>query len=86
MDGLKDHEMIKDIRVAGLMAGVEVHAEGGPGMRGTELQKRMFWDGLSVKFTGDNAIIAPQFIGTRENVDEIVGRFRKTLDHMQANG
>ncbi|UWQ94540.1 aminotransferase class III-fold pyridoxal phosphate-dependent enzyme [Rhodobacteraceae bacterium M385] len=86
MDGLKDHEMIKDIRVAGLMAGVEVHAEGGPGMRGTELQKRMFWDGLSVKFTGDNAIIAPQYISTRENVDEIVGRFRKTLDHMLAHG
>ncbi|ABD55765.1 aspartate aminotransferase family protein [Jannaschia sp. CCS1] len=86
MDGLKQHPMIKDIRVAGLMAGVEVHAEGGPGMRGTELQKRMFWDGLSVKFTGDNAILAPQFIATRDNVDEIVGRFRKTLDHMQANG
>ncbi|MBY4892708.1 aminotransferase class III-fold pyridoxal phosphate-dependent enzyme [Rhodobacteraceae bacterium N5(2021)] len=86
MDGLKGHEMIKDIRVAGLMAGVEVHAEGGPGMRGTELQKRMFWDGLSVKFTGDNAIIAPQFIATRDHVDEIVGRFRKTLDHMLANG
>lgn len=86
MDGLKDHPMIKDIRVAGLMAGVEVHAEGGPGMRGTELQKRMFWDGLSVKFTGDNAILAPQFIATRDHVDEIVGRFRKTLDHMHANG
>jgi beta-alanine--pyruvate transaminase len=86
MDGLKDHEMIKDIRVAGLMAGVEVHAEGGPGMRGTELQKRMFWDGLSVKFTGDNAILAPQFIATRDHVDEIIGKFRKTLDHMQANG
>lgn len=86
MDGLKDHEMIKDIRVAGLMAGVEVHAEGGPGMRGTELQKRMFWDGLSVKFTGDNAILAPQFIATRGQVGEIIGRFRKTLDHMQANG
>lgn len=86
MDGLKDHEMIKDIRVAGLMAGIEVHAEGGPGMRGTELQKRMFWDGLSLKFTGDNAILAPQFIATRDHVDEIIGKFRKTLDHMQANG
>ncbi len=86
MDRLKDHEMVRDIRVAGLMAGVEVHADGGPGMRGTELQKRMFWDGLSVKFTGDTAILAPQFIATRDNVDEIVERFRKTLDHMQANG
>lgn len=86
MDGLKDHEMIKDIRVAGLMAGVEVHAEGGPGMRGTELQKRMFWQGLSVKFTGDNAILAPQFIAERHHVDEIIDRFRKTLDDMRDNG
>lgn len=86
MGGLKGHAMVKDIRVAGLMAGIEVHAGGGPGMRGTELQKRMFWDGLSVKFTGDTAIIAPQFIATRAHVDEIVGRFAKTLDHMHAHG
>jgi beta-alanine--pyruvate transaminase len=86
MDGLKDHALIKDIRVAGLMAGVEVHAEGGPGLRGTELQKRMFWQGLSVKFTGDNAILAPQFIAERAHVDEIVEKFRNTLDDMRDNG
>ena len=82
--GLKDHEMVKDIRVAGLMASVEVFPNGGPGMRGTALQKEMFWEGLSVKFTGDNAVLAPQFIAERAHVDEIVDKFRKTLDKTTA--
>jgi len=85
-DGLKGHALIRDIRVAGLMAGVEVHPDTAPGLRGTELQKRMFWQGLSVKFTGDNAILAPQFIATHAHIDEIVEKFRATLDHMRDNG
>jgi len=66
------------------MASVEVFPNGGPGMRGTALQKEMFWEGLSVKFTGDNAVLAPQFIAERAHVDEIVDKFRKTLDKTTA--
>lgn len=55
-------------------------------MRGTELQKRMFWNGLSVKFTGDNAILAPQFIVERGHIDEIIDKFRLTLDQMRDHG
>jgi len=86
MDNLKDHALVKDIRVAGLMAGVEVHADGAVGLRGTELQKRMFWNGLSVKFTGDSAILAPQFIAERTHIDQIVDSFRRSLDDMRDNG
>ncbi len=81
---LRDHRLVRDIRVAGLMAGVEVHSDGVPGRRGTALQKAMFWGGLHVKFTGDSAILAPQFIATPAHVDEILGKFRATLDrHLQ---
>jgi len=81
---LRDHRLVRDIRVAGLMAGVEVHSDGIPGRRGTALQKAMFRDGLHVKFTGDSAILAPQFIATPAHVDEILGKFRATLDqHLQ---
>jgi beta-alanine--pyruvate transaminase len=76
--------MVRDIRVAGLLAGVEVHSDGAPGRRGTALQKAMFWDGLHVKFTGDSAILAPQFIATPAHVEEIVGKFRATLDRQPA--
>jgi beta-alanine--pyruvate transaminase len=83
---LQDHPLVADIRGIGLMAGVEVHSDGVPGRRGGQMQKRMFWNGLHVKWTGDNAIVAPAFIAERKHVDEIVDKFRKTLDDMLAAG
>ena len=50
------------------------------GIGGGQMQKAMFWNGLHVKFTGDNAIIAPAFIAERKHVDEIVDKFRASLD------
>lgn len=81
---LRDHPMVKDIRTIGMIAGVEVHpgAEGA-GKRGSALQPEMFWKGLHVKFTGDVGIVAPQFIVERAHIDEIVGKFRDTLDAHQ---
>ena len=77
---LKDHPLVKDLRGYGMMAGVEVHPHGGAGARGTQMQKDMFWNGLHVKFTGDVAILAPAFVAERHHIDEIVDKFRKTLD------
>ena len=74
--------MVADIRGIGMMAGVEVHPKGAPGALGGEMQKAMFWNGLHVKWTGDNAIIAPAFVAERKHVDEIVDKFRSTLDKM----
>ncbi len=44
----------------------------------------MFWNGLHVKFTGDSGILAPMFIAERAHIDEIIGKFRDTLDQHQA--
>ncbi len=77
---LKDHPMVRDIRTIGMMAGVELHPHPKPGVRGVLAQERMFWKGLHVKFTGDNGIVAPMFISERGHIDEIVGKFRETLD------
>ena len=77
---LKDHPLIADLRGIGMMAGVEVKHDGVPGRRGTQLQKDMFWNGLHVKFTGDNGILAPAFVAERSHIDEIIDKFRKTLD------
>jgi beta-alanine--pyruvate transaminase len=81
---LGDHEMVRDVRSIGLLAGVEVHSDGVPGRRGTLLQAEMFHEGLHVKFTGDNAIIAPQFIAERAHIDEIIGKFHASLDARKA--
>ncbi len=77
---LSDHPLVKDIRSIGMMAGVEVHAQDAPGKRGTQLQKSMFWNGLHVKFTGDSGIVAPMFISERQHIDEIIEKFRDTLN------
>ena len=77
---LKDHPLVADLRGFGMMAGIEINHDGIGGRRGTQLQKDMFWNGLHVKFTGDNAILAPAFVAERSHIDEIVDKFRKTLD------
>jgi beta-alanine--pyruvate transaminase len=79
---LRDVPSVFDLRGIGLMAGVEVASDGIPGRRGQELQKRLFWEGLHVKFTGDTAIVAPQFIAERTHVDEIVDKLRATLSSL----
>lgn len=77
---LKDHELVRDIRTIGMMAGVEVYPHPKPGARGVQAQTELFWKGCHIKFTGDNAILAPMFISERAHIDEIVGKLRDTLD------
>ena len=77
---LKGHPLVRDIRGIGLMGGIELHPEGAPGARGQEMQKRLFWNGCHIKFTGDCAIPAPAFIAERSHVDEIVDRLKQTFD------
>lgn len=79
---MADHPLVMDVRSMGLMAAVELHPGTAPGQRGTEAQKRMFWNGLHVKFTGDAGILAPMFIATPAHLDEIMGKFRTTLDSL----
>ncbi|WP_112323858.1 aminotransferase class III-fold pyridoxal phosphate-dependent enzyme [Oceanibium sediminis] len=77
---LADHPLVRDVRSIGLIAGVEVFAHPTPGARGAKMQEDMFWNGLHVKFTGDSAILAPQFIAERHHVDEMIEKFRAVLD------
>ncbi|MCL4108742.1 UNVERIFIED_CONTAM: hypothetical protein GTU68_049083 [Idotea baltica] len=77
---LKDHPLVRDIRTIGMMAGVELYPHPKPGARGVLAQTEMFWKGLHVKFTGDNGILAPMFISERAHIDEIITKFRATLD------
>ncbi len=77
---LQDIGVVKDIRGIGMMAAVEVHPDAkGAGLRGNELQKELFWNGCHVKWTGDNAIIAPALIAEKSHIDTIIDCVRKTL-------
>jgi len=80
---LKDHPMVRDIRGIGMVAGVELKSNGKAGQRGGQAQANLFWNGMHVKFTGDTGIIAPMFIAERPHIDEMVDKFRKTLDGLE---
>ena len=83
LDGLFDLQNIdcvKDIRGFGLMGGVELHAKGKPGARGTQAQKSLFHNGMHSKFTGDTAIIAPPFVSEKVHIDEMLDKLRQTLE------
>lgn len=76
---LSNLDIITDIRGYGLMAAIDVRPDGAPGRRGTALQKKLFWNGLHIKFTGDAGVIAPPLVIERSQIDDLVAILRKTL-------
>ncbi|GAA4888075.1 aminotransferase class III-fold pyridoxal phosphate-dependent enzyme [Ferrimonas pelagia] len=79
MMSLKDLEIITDVRGFGLLAGFDLAPEQRPGKRGFELQKDLFEAGLHIKTTGDAGIVAPAFISSPDEIDQMVSILRKTL-------
>jgi len=79
MFALSDLPVVSDVRGYGLLAGVELKPGKAPGVRGSELQARLFDRGLHVKTTGDVAIVAPAFIAGNAEVDEIAALLRDAL-------
>lgn len=76
---LQDCGVVTDIRSVGMMAAVEVAADGAPGARGHEAQKRLYHAGLNLKSTGDSLIIAPPLICEDSHIDEIVTKLRQVI-------
>ncbi len=76
---LKDVKQITDIRGYGLLGGFDVAPGERPGVRGPEVQKKLFAAGLHVKFTGDAGIVAPPFIAEKKHIDEIVRILREVI-------
>ncbi len=79
MFALQDLPAVNDIRGFGLLAGIEVKPGKAPGLRGSELQAKLFDRGLHVKITGDVAIVAPAFIATRADIDLMAAILRDAI-------
>jgi beta-alanine--pyruvate transaminase len=79
MFALGDLAAIADVRGYGMLAGVELKPGKAPGVRGNELQARLYDRGLHVKTTGDVAIVAPAFIASRADIDAIAGMLREAI-------
>ena len=68
---LKILDNIKDIRVMGLLAGIEFHSQDTIGIFGMQMTKKLFANGLHAKWTGDTLLIAPPLISEKQHIDEI---------------
>ena len=79
MASLSTLPAVTDVRGYGLLAGIDLRAEGKTGAAGDRLQKRLFDTGLHVKATGDSIILAPPLICTREEIGTIVDCLAETL-------
>jgi beta-alanine--pyruvate transaminase len=79
MFALGDLPAVADVRGYGMLAGIEVKAGKAPGVRGNELQAKLYDRGLHVKTTGDNAIMAPAFIASRSDIDEMAAMLREAI-------
>jgi beta-alanine--pyruvate transaminase len=77
---LRDVEAISDIRGYGLLGAIDLKPVGGPGARGTAIQKKLFWNGLHIKFTGDCGVIAPPLVCEKSHIDEMFAILRETLE------
>ena len=69
MFALQDLAAVNDVRGFGMLAGIEIKPGKAAGVRGNELQAKLFDRGLHVKTTGDVAIMAPAFIASRADID-----------------
>ena len=83
MFALQDLEIVTDIRGLGMLAGIDVKPGRVPGLRGTEIQKQLFWNGLHIKFTGDSGIVAPPLVTERSQIDEMCAILRTTLEEFR---
>ena len=76
---LADIPVVADLRGYGMIAGIDIAAEGAPGARGHKFQKKLFDNGMHLKATGDCVIVAPPLIAERSHVDTMSDILRKTL-------
>lgn len=79
MFALQDLPAVNDVRGFGMLAGIEIKPGKAAGVRGNELQAKLFDRGLHVKTTGDVAIIAPAFIASRADIDLMGSILREAI-------
>jgi beta-alanine--pyruvate transaminase len=70
---------VTDVRGYGLLAAFDLAPDGAPGARGYRCLKRLYDEGLLLKWTGDTGIIAPPLIAEPDHVDDIARILRRVL-------
>ncbi len=81
LQSLKDLKEIVSIRGYGMMGGIEIKMKDKPGKAGYQVFKHCYDVGVNFKNTGDNLIIAPQFICEKKHIDEIIEKLRTGISN-----
>jgi beta-alanine--pyruvate transaminase len=81
MHGLGDARHVKDIRNLGLVAGIELFSRpDAPGLRATEIFRRLFDAGILIRVTSDTIALSPPLIITEDQIVTLVTRIREVLN------
>ena len=77
---LAELEQVVSVRNFGLAAGIELRAkDGAVGQRGFQAQALAFKHGVLTRAPGDTLVLAPPFITTRSQIDQMIDGFKKTI-------
>jgi len=77
-EGLIDQ--VISVRNFGLAAGIELRAkEGAIGQRGSQAQALAFEKGVLTRAPGDTLILAPPFITTRGQINQMIDALKKAI-------
>jgi beta-alanine--pyruvate transaminase len=79
LHALKDLPVVADIRGMGLLAGVDLAADGAPGVRGYRAMRDLYAAGVLTKVTGDCMLLAPPFIAEPKDIDRMFEVIRGVL-------
>lgn len=80
---LKGEPGVIDIRNIGLAAAVELEpAEGQPGARGLRLFEQGLEEGILLRVTNDTVSLAPPFISTEREIEDMAGLLRKFIRNL----
>ena len=64
-----------------MIGGIEIKMKDKPGKAGYQVFKHCYDAGVNFKNTGDNLIIAPQFICEKKHIDEIIEKLRTGISN-----
>jgi beta-alanine--pyruvate transaminase len=77
---LAELDKVVSVRNFGLAAGIELRAkEGATGQRGFQAQALAFKHGVLTRAPGDTLVLAPPFITTQAQIDQMIDAFRKAI-------
>jgi len=77
--GLRDIDIVTDIRGIGLAAAFDLAPDGTSGKRGYKAVQDFYDAGILVKMTGDTVILAPPYVIEQRHIDEMADKLQTVV-------